>query len=327
MSPFLAEGLLLLGGLAALYFGAEWVVRGGVRLADAFGVSSMVVGLTVVSVGTSAPELVVGVTASLRDAGELAVGNVLGSNLANIGLILGTAALVRPIQVSAVAVRREIPVMVAITALLFPVVWNLQIGRLEGGVLLLVLMAYLALLFWSPTDPGTDPVVGEAMDEVAGETEEEGRWEEDPGTARSFVLMLTGLAALTLGAHATVESALFFARAFGVPELIVGLTVVAIGTSLPELATSVVAAFREEADLAVGNVIGSNVFNLAGILGAAALVHPLDVPRSVPGLDLPAVLVFSLLLLPVTWPGFRIERWGGGILVAGYFAAAGVILM
>lgn len=320
MSPVVVNGLLFVGGVLALYFGAEWVVRGSARLAASYGVSPIVVGLTIVSLGTSAPELVVGVAAAIRGSGDLAVGNVLGSNLANMGLILGTAGLIRPFSISPAVVRREIPIMLVITALVFPIVLNSQVGRLEGGFLVLVLAAYIGFVLWAASGQPAPVEAGYAVPEKAAGPEAAGH------PLRHLVVVTVGLAVLAGGAQATVESALFFAQRFGVPELVVGLTVVAVGTSLPELATSAVAAFRQEADLAVGNVVGSNIFNLTGILGAAAVASPLAVGPSVPRVELPAVFAFSLLLLPIIRPGLRVRRLEGAILLSAYVGVGALIL-
>lgn len=311
MSPFLTNSLLLVTGVAILFFGAEWLVRGAARLAAALGVSPIVVGLTVVSLGTSAPEMVVSLTAALRGNSDLAMGNVMGSNLANIGLILGLTALIRPMQVSARVVTREVPIMLAITALLYPLAWDLELGLGDGLILLTVLATYLLFV---------NRFAGEEASEVLGEYEEFARSEThlQRVSFRDMGLVLAGCVGLVLGGRAIVNSAEFLGPALGVPDILMGLTVVAIGTSLPELATSLVAALREEADIAVGNIIGSNIFNVAAILGTTAVVTPITVAPAVLREELPAVLILSFAVLPVTWNAFRVRRWEGAILLSGY---------
>ena len=260
------EVLLFVGGVGVLYFGAEWLVRASARLAASVGVSPIVLGLTVVSMGTSAPELVVSLVAAVGGKGDLAIGNVMGSNLANIGLVLGISAIVKPLNVSGRVVTREAPVMLLITVLLLPVIWDLRIARLEGLAMLVVLVAYLWFVFRTAKDEDEE-VLGEYAQfakDALGLTP----W----AAARDLGLITMGIAGLVLGAFAIRESAVALAEAMGISELVIGLTLVSIGTSLPELATSLVATLRNEADIAVGNIIGSNVFNIAAILGITATV-------------------------------------------------------
>jgi cation:H+ antiporter len=304
--------LLLVAGIGVLYFGAEWLVRGAARLAGSLGVSPIVVGLTVVSFGTSAPELVVCTVAAFRGNADLAIGNVLGSNLANIGLILGVTALVRPLAVAARVVWREVPLMLLVTAAIYPLAWDLRISRAEGLVLLMALAAYLLFVFQSVEDEAP---------EIIGEYEEYMKASADaPATVRlsDIGLILMGCSGLVVGGYAIVEAAVSVASLLGVSQVIIGLTVVAVGTSLPELATAVVAAMRDEADIAVGNVIGSNIFNVAAILGTAALVEPLTLSSSILWRELPAVLIMSVLVFPMLRTGWSIERWEGALLLGGY---------
>lgn len=310
--------LLLAMGVGVLYFGAEWLVRGATRLAGALGVSPIVIGLTVVSMGTSAPELVVCLVAALRGNPDLAIGNVMGSNLANIGLILGLTAMVRPLEVAGRVVSREIPVMIAVTALLFPLFWDGGLSRGDGLVLIVVLGCYL-LFINRAVDTETDEVKGEF--EVFAE-----KASPDLKTlSGSLALIVGGSIGLVMGGRAIVLSAEFVALSFGVPDLVIGLTIVAIGTSLPELATALVAAMRKESDIAVGNIIGSNVFNVAAILGITATVTPIPVDPSVIRAELPAVLALSILAFPVTRMAHKVRRWEGAILLLAY-AAAGLWL-
>jgi cation:H+ antiporter len=313
LGDYLTYGLALAAGVGVLFFGAEWLVRGAARLASSLGVSPIVVGLTVVSLGTSAPELVVSLTAALRGNGDLALGNVMGSNLANIGLILGLTALIRPLRVAGRVVTREVPIMLLITALLYPLIWDRELGGGDGAILLVVLGIYILFV---------NRAAAEETEEVAGTYEEFARSETHlkRWSFRDIGLIVAGSLGLVVGGTLIVNSAEFIAKAVGVPDLILGLTVVAIGTSLPELATSLVAAVRGEADIAVGNVVGSNIFNVAAILGATSVVTPLPVPDTILTQELPAVLLLSVAVLPVTMNTFTVRRWEGAVLLGGYIA-------
>jgi cation:H+ antiporter len=302
----------MVGGIGILYFGAEWLVRGAARLAGSLGVSPIVVGLTVVSFGTSAPELVVAVVASVRGNSDLAIGNVLGSNLANIGLILGITALIRPLDVAARVVWREVPLMLLVTASLYPLALDHSLSRGDGVILLMVLAAYLLFVFQAAETEAP---------EIRGEYENFMKAsQQGPGkvSLTDVGLVVGGCAALVAGGYAIVESAVAVATSLGVSQVVIGLTVVAVGTSLPELATSVVAALRNEADIAVGNIIGSNIFNVAAILGTASVVNPMRISHTVLVRELPAVLMMSLLLLPMLRTEWRIHRWEGALLLGCY---------
>ncbi len=240
------EILVFIGGVGVLYFGAEWLVRGSSRLAASLGVSPIVVGLTVVSMGTSAPELVISVVASLNGNPNLAVGNVMGSNLANVGLVLGISAILRPLHVSTRVVTREVSVMFFITVALLPLIWDYHIGRFEGALLVSMLVLYLALVRRSAKTEET-----ENPHEL-----EEARTQDEGGISsrtitRDSILIVLGIVGLVLGAFAIRRSALTLADAMGVSELEIGLTLVSVGTSLPELATCAVDALRHQADIAV----------------------------------------------------------------------------
>ena len=293
--------LSIAAGIALLYVGAEALVRGGASLAVRVGLSPLAVGLTVVSLGTSAPELVVSVDAALEGRGEVAVGNVLGSNVANIGLILGLAAVLTPVAVSRQVLRFDLPLLLAVSAGVVGVLWDGRVGRAEGAVLTAGLCGYVG---WTVFDsrrkhvaPDLPPPTGSVLLDAA--------------------LVIAGLGLLMGGAHFLVDGAVTVATAAGVSDAVIGLTVVAFGTSLPELAASGVAAFRGEGDLAVGNVIGSNMFNSLGILGVAALVVPLDAP-DVALADLAVMFGATALLVPLMLTGRRVGRVEGAILCAGY---------
>ncbi len=315
MTPMVVDVAILVIGIGVLYFGAEWLVRGSARMATALGISPIVVGLTVVSLGTSAPELVVCVVAALEGRPGLAVGNVLGSNLANIGLILGVTSMIAPMNVQGRVIRREMPIMVAITVGLYALVWDLMVSRLDGMILLAVLAAYLVSAFRSVKETAPD-ILGDIEDLVPADPEK-----KQPLLLKDLGLVVAGTLGLVVGGYSIVRGAVGVGTALGISEVVIGLTVVAIGTSLPELATSVVAALRHETDIAVGNIIGSNIFNLAGILGVTALVAPIPIDPRVLTHELVAVVLISLALFPLLRMDWRLRRWEGAMLLMGYFGA------
>jgi cation:H+ antiporter len=304
--------LTMVLGVALLYAGAEALVRGGVTLAARLGMTPLVIGLTVVAFGTSMPEMVVSVGAAAAGSGPIAVGNVVGSNIANIALILGISALIRPIRVQAQVIRFDAPILVLASILLVLLLRDDRLGRFEGGALLLGLVAYVVVS------------VRAARQEAAAVKAEFAEGMPHPGRSLGFGVgaAALGLLMLVLGARWFVAGAVALARAAGVSEAVVGLTIVAVGTSLPELATSTVAAAKGEGDIAVGNVVGSNIFNILGILGMAALVRPIA-PTGMTVADLGSMLGLAILLLPVVWSGLRVSRGEGALLLglyAGYTA-------
>ena len=311
---------LLVLGIGVLYFGAEWLVRGSVRLASSIGVSPIVVGLTIVSLGTSAPELVVCVVAALGGNSDLAIGNVMGSNLANIGLILGLTSLVRPIDVQSRVVWRDMPIMLLVTLSVIPLSLDGELSRWNGILLLLFLPAYFAVAFRSVSNEPSRP------------SAEYSRFAKESANSsaamrgQDVLLILSGSGFLVLGGYFIVEAAVGVASALGISQVVIGLTVVAVGTSLPELATSIVAVARRQTDIAVGNVIGSNIFNIAAVLGATSLVKPIPIPESVLSRELLAVIGISLLLFPLLRRGWKIEKWEGAVLLAAYIGIGFVLL-
>ena len=314
------EILLFIGGVGVLYFGAEWLVRGAARLAASLGVSPIVVGLTVVSLGTSAPELVISLVASLGGNPDLAIGNVMGSNLANVGLVLGFSAVLRPLRVSTQVVTREVAVMFFITLALLPLIWDHYIGRLEGLLLVTMLVFYYAYVRRTAKAEGSDARENQQSTHKAiGLTSRT--------IARDIMFVLLGIAGLVLGAFAIRRSAVALAEAMQISELVIGLTLVSIGTSLPELATCAVAAFRRQADIAVGNILGSNVFNIAGVLGLTSLVAPLDISPDVLRLEFPAVMVITVLMVPIVRHKLVIRRREGVVLLGAYMALLTFVLL
>ena len=303
---------VLISGIVVLYFGAVWLVRGASRLASSLGVSPIVVGLTIVSLGTSAPELVVCLVAALQGNPGLAIGNVMGSNLANIGLILGLTSLVHPLEVKHRVVWREMPVMLLITFAIYPIAFDRMLSRMDGFMLLLVLLAYLVWVFRS----GHPEEINSAQGPRASIATPEGA--ASLLNLKDIGQVALGSAFLVLGGYCIVKGAVEVASALGLSEVIIGLTVVAIGTSLPELATSLVAAMRQEVDIAVGNIIGSNIFNLTAIFGTTAVVRPIMIPETVLSRELAGVVFMSLLLWPILRSGWRIKRWEGALLLTAY---------
>jgi cation:H+ antiporter len=302
--------LLFIAALVLLVVGGEVLVRGAARLATGAGVTPLVIGLTVVAFGTSAPELAVSLRAAFAGQSDLAVGNVVGSNIFNVLFILGVSAIIVPLAVSEQLVRIDIPVMVGVSAAVMLFGLNGHIGRIEAGCLALLLVAYLWLQFHlnrrapPPAAPETDASEPEATGHLVV----------------NLLFIVTGLVLLTLGSTWLVRSATAIATAFGVTHLVIGLTIVAAGTSLPEVVTSLVAGLRGQRDIAIGNVIGSNIFNLLAVLGFTGIIAPagLAVPPSALSMDIPVMLAVAVLCLPI-FIGYSINRWVG-ILFLGYYA-------
>ena len=301
-------------GLVALIAGAEAMVRGASRLAASWGISPLVVGLTVVAFGTSAPEMAVSVGAALSGSSDLAIGNVVGSNIANILLILGISALVAPLLVAEQIIRQEIPIMIGASLLVAVMALDGGIGRVEAALLFALVIAYTVYLVVQSRR------ASQATEDEFSSEIPTSQWDRHWGVQAALVL--GGLALLVLGADWLVGSAVVFARHFGVSDLVIGLTVVAVGTSMPEIATSLIAALRGQRDIAVGNVIGSNIFNLLAVLGAAGMVSTggLSVPEAARNFDLWVMLAVAFACLPILLTGREIARWEGAIFL-GYYAA------
>jgi cation:H+ antiporter len=305
--------LLFVIGLILLILGAELLVRGASRLAGALGISPLVVGLTVVAFGTSAPEMAVSVQAAARGGGEIAIGNVIGSNICNILLILGLSAAVSPLVVAQKLVRVEVPILIGVTILAWLLMADGTLGFADGALLFAGIVAYTIFA-----------VVKGRRDSEEVEAQYAGKFGRQGarGVALDILFIAGGLVLLVQGSNWLVEGATAIARALGVEDLVIGLTIVAVGTSLPELATSVIASVRGERDIAVGNVIGSNLFNILAVLGLAGLFAPggVSVPASALAVDFPIVLAVSIACLPVFFTGYSIARWEGFVFL-GYFAA------
>jgi cation:H+ antiporter len=302
--------IYLLAGLVLLYFGAEGLVRGSSSLALRLGLSPLVVGLTVVAFGTSSPELMVSLKAALAGQPDISVGNVVGSNICNIGLILGLCALITPIATSSQIVRIDIPIMIGITVLSMALMADGNLGATEGIIFCAILVAYVIFSIYLARRQPADALGAEFGEEVKISKR---------GLAIDIAMVVGGLALLVFGARFLVDGAIIIARTYGWSEALIGLTIVAIGTSLPELATSLLAAIKKESDIAVGNIVGSNIFNLVGILGITAIVHPLQA-AGISGVDLAVMAGFALLLWPMAYYHQRITRLEGAMLLLGYAA-------
>ncbi len=299
--------LLLLVGIGLLYAGGESLVRGAANLGRRLGLSPMVIGLTIVSMGTSSPELAASLAGVFKGAPAVAMGNIIGSNIANLSLVLGVTGAIWPLTIAARFIRREVPFMLLTSALVFPIVWDGQVSRLEGGLLLAILVVYLMRLLWrrAPERAG----VSAEFDEALGD-----RWRS---VGVSLTMVIAGVGLLVVGAHFLILGAVGLARALGVGERVIGLTIVAFGTSLPELASSLVAAARKEGDIVIGNLIGSNVFNILFILGATAVARPLMIVEPI-WLDLTVMMMVSLVVWRCFGTGSRLSRAEAIGLVVGY---------
>lgn len=299
---------LAVGGFVLLFLGGEALVRGASALAIRLGVTPLVIGLTVVALGTSAPELVVSLDAAASGAYDISIGNVVGSNIANLALILALAAVIAPTIVEAKIIRIDMPIVVAVSAIMILMLHDGEASRMDGIILLTGMLSYIAFTFWEAKHE--DDTVHEAFSEQVTARPER-------GTLVSIALVVGGLAMLVVGGHSLVVAAVTLATALGVSEATIGLTVVAIGTSLPEAATSIVAAVRGRGDIAVGNVIGSNLFNILGILGITAVFTPLTI-GSITTVDLGMMLGVTVLTAAFILTHRSVGRYEGGVLVAVY---------
>ena len=312
IATFIVAGLLL------LFLGGEFLVRGAARLATRVGVSSLVIGLTVVGFGTSTPEMVTSVQAALAGSSGIAIGNIVGSNISNCLLVLGHSALIYPISVDSAALKRDGVVMLLVTAGFVYICFAMPLNRTIGVASLFLLVGYVNFVIWSERRSqrhgairGKADALNAADPQIIPETRK-------PSIGLSLVLCVTGLALLIAGATFLVEGASVLARSLGLSEAVIGLTIVAVGTSLPELVTSVVAAFKRQDDIAFGNIVGSNIYNIIGIGGVTGLIAPLSVPERIAQIDNLVMLAATLLLVLVAWSGFKIARREGALLLAVY---------
>jgi cation:H+ antiporter len=310
--------LLFLLGLIMLTIGADLTVRGAARLAAAMGIAPLIVGLTVVAFGTSAPELAVTVTAAIRGEPDMALGNVVGSNIANVLLILGIAALVAPLVVRTRVMRFDMPILVGVTVLVVLMALDGVISRIEGGILVAGAFGYTGILIRQarrPHDHAGDP-----------------HWapkRRRRHVAPDIFFLVAGIALMVIGSHWLVEAARTIAEALGISHLAIGLTIVAIGTSLPELATAVVASVRGHRDIAVGNVVGSNLYNLLLVLGGGAAASPrgITAPATAIAFDLPVMLGVTIACIPIFFTGRMVDRWEGAVFVVYFVAYTSYVLL
>ena len=289
-------------GSLLLYFGAEWIIKGGVSISNKFGISKLVIGLTVVAFGTSLPELLVSLIAVFENSPSLAIGNVVGSNVANVGLVLGISALIFPISINYAPIRRDLFIYLCSCALFILFVFDGRISRFEGGFLFIGLLFYLVVCIKNPTDDQSD---GENKLEFS--------------MFKSAVYVLAGIFALSFGANFFVDGAIYLARFFGISEVVIGMSVVALGTSLPELATSAMAAFKKQSSISVGNIVGSNIFNILTILGITALFRPIDSPTNILNFEMPYMIAYGFVLILIAKLPQPVHRLSSCLLLLSYF--------
>ena len=318
----LIQSILFIAGITGVYFGAEWLVKGSSKLSRDLGIKPIVIGLTVVAFGTSSPELAVSLTASIKGSNDIAIGNIIGSNIANIGLILGISAIALPLQVEKIIMKRELPLMIAISAALYFMAIDKKIGLIDGVILFTGIIIFVSYQVYNTINSKRKS--GNSTDNADGKTCITESTDKQSPAGRKYLLhnvlyILIGLTCLLIGSHILVKSAIFIAGRLGVSEMLIGLTVVAFGTSVPEMATSVVSVLRKEADICVGNVIGSNIFNILMVIGSVALVRPLNVARETLFFEFPVMLLFSVALIPMIRGNLRVNRLEGCLLTAGYF--------
>ncbi len=299
--------LLFFAGLFLLYYGAEYLITGSSRLALSYGVRPLVIGMTIVAFATSMPEMMVSLFAAVRGSSDIAAGNIIGSNVANIGLILGVAALIAPLSVPAGTLKREVPYMIGASVLLYLLSIDGRLSFGNGLVLFLFLLVFLVYCLRNAREMGLEK---EAPPEVVAR--------ESQARAKDVVFIIVGIVGLGVGAELMVRSALTIGRALGISELVLGMSVVALGTSLPELAASLMSAWKGEMDISIGNVIGSNIFNILFVLGVCPMVRPLTVDPSVLGFQYPVMLLFSVALIPLAYKRLVLDRPRGAVLLGGY---------
>ena len=308
MPELLMIAIYIIGGLILLYFGANWLVQGAITLSLHLGLSPLIVGLTVVALGTSLPEALVSVQAAIGHQGGIAIGNVVGSNILNIALILGLSAFFNPLKVDSHLVKADIPLLAGATFMLVVLLEDFHISRMEGAFLLLCIVGYVAgnIMTVKRTSPEENKIEGVEVPE----DHRKNFW-------RDISFLFIGLIALAFGSNFLVTGAVDLARIWGLSEALIGLTIVSIGTGTPEMATALMAAYRKRSDLAIGNAVGSNLFNIMFVLGIAALVAPLD-GKGISSIDLYVMLGVTFLLLPTVWTGRILDRKEGFLFLAIY---------
>ena len=294
--------LSLIVGSLLLYFGAEWIIKGGVSISNKFGISKLVIGLTVVAFGTSLPELLVSLIAVFENSPSLAIGNVVGSNIANVGLVLGVSALIFPISINFASIRRDLFIYLCSCALFIVFVFDGRISRFEGAFFFMGLLFYLIVCIKNPTND---------------KSEDESKLEFS--ILKSMIYVFAGIFALSFGADFFVDGAIYVARYFGISEVVIGMSIVALGTSLPELATSALAAFKKQSSISVGNIVGSNIFNILSILGITSLVRPIDSPTDILNFEMPVMVIYGFALIMIAKLPQPVHRISSALLLLSYF--------
>ena len=295
--------IFLIIGSAMLFYGAEFIVKGGSQLARYFGLSPIVIGLTVVAFGTSLPELVVSIVAAIGGSSPLAIGNVVGSNIANVGLVLGVSSLIFPIKINLSQIKNDLIIYIFVCLMFSAFCMNGSISRQEGLILFLSVLIYTWYSFYYSSRKNNDEDVND----------------KNPSNLRMlFILIISGITLLSFGANLFVKGAIDIARYFGISEIVIGMTIVALGTSLPELATSVIASFRKEHAISIGNIVGSNLFNLLSVIGIVSLVSPIESPKEILFFEIPYMIIYGLILFPIGMLKQPIHRSTAAFLLIGY---------
>ena len=286
-----------------LFYGAEFIVKGGSQLARYFGLSPIVIGLTVVAFGTSLPELVVSIVAAIGGSSPIAIGNVVGSNIANVGLVLGISSLIFPIKINLSQIKNDLIIYIFVCLMFSAFCMNGSISRQEGLILFLSVLIYTWYSFYYSSSNNNDEDVND----------------KNPSNLRMlFILIISGITLLSFGANLFVKGAIDIARYFGISEIVIGMTIVALGTSLPELATSVIASFRKEHAISIGNIVGSNLFNLLSVIGIVSLVSPIESPKEILFFEIPYMIIYGLILFPIGMLKQPIHRLTAAFLLIGY---------
>ena len=285
-----------------LFYGADFIVKGGSQLASRFGLSPIVIGLTVVAFGTSLPELVVSIVAAIEGSSPIAIGNVVGSNIANVGLVLGLSSLIFPLKINLIQIKRDLIIYIFVCAIFSLFCMNGTITREEGLILFLSVIMYTWYSFYNPTISDNKNIIDENPSKL---------W-------MLYLFIFSGIALLSFGANLFIKGAIDIARYFGISEIVIGMSIVALGTSLPELATSVIASFRKQHGISIGNIIGSNLFNLLSVIGIVSLLSPIESPKEILFIEIPYMVIYGLILFPIAWMKQPIHRLTSISLLVGY---------
>ncbi|HJP18987.1 MAG TPA: calcium/sodium antiporter [Nitrospinota bacterium] len=301
---------LLIAGIFILFFGAEWTVKGSSNIAMFLGIRPIIIGLTIVSIGTSLPELVVSVVAAINKSKDIALGNIIGSNIANIGLVLGLSAMIKPLQISLSTIKKEIPIMIGVSLLLYFLAFDKLISPVDGFILFVGIVLFIFYCIYDAKH-NTEQSKDINQDDESSE-------KKKYSLAHELLITIVGLVEIVLGAKLMVDSAIFIARILGLSELFIGMTIVAVGTSLPELATSMVAAYKGKMEISVGNVIGSNIFNICMVIGLVSMISPFRVDQLILNREFLIMLAFSILVLPLAMHGKTLTRAKGTLFFLGY---------